>query len=123
MTDRGCGKFSWRILRKMVKIGNCVGDLRRLNHAQEPTMEPELSRDAYIQALRQRVEEVLGKVADAVNDAMPGKIINGSEEQVRDLFAKLRQEAFEQAVQMRVDAAEAAFPPSEGSDDAKNHEE
>ena len=77
-------------------------------------MEPKLSRDAYIQALRQRVEEVLGKVADAVNDAMPGKIINGSEEQVRDLFAKLRQEAFEQAVQMRVDAAEAAFPPSEG---------
>jgi hypothetical protein len=86
-------------------------------------MEPKLSRDAYIQALRQRVEEVLGKVADAVNDAMPGKIINGSEEQVRDLFAKLRQEAFEQAVQMRVDAAEAAFPPSEGSDDAKDPEE
>lgn len=86
-------------------------------------MEPKLSRDAYIQALRQRVEEVLGKVADAVNDAMPGKIINGSEEQVRDLFAKLRQEAFEQALQMRVDAAEAAFSPSEGSDHAKDLEE
>ncbi len=86
-------------------------------------MEAKLSREAYVQAMRQRVEEVLSKVADAVNDAVPGKIINGSEEQVRDLFAKLRQEAFEQALQMRVDAAEAAFPPSEGSGDAKDHEE
>jgi hypothetical protein len=86
-------------------------------------MEAKLSREAYLQTMRQRVEEVLGKVADAVNDATPGQIINGSEEQVRDLFAKLSQQAFEQAVQMRVDAAEAAFPPSKGSDDAKDQEE
>jgi hypothetical protein len=76
-------------------------------------MEAKLSREAYIQAMRQRVDEVLGKVADAVNDATPGKIINRSEEQVRDLFANLRLAAFEQALQMRVDAAEAAFSPSE----------
>jgi len=82
-------------------------------------MEPKLSREAYVRAMRQRVEEMLGKIADAVNDAAPGKIIIDSEEKVRDLFAKLRQDAFEQAVQMRVDAAEAAFPPSEGSKDAK----
>jgi hypothetical protein len=81
-------------------------------------MEPTLSRESYIQAMRQRVDEMLGKIADAVNEAAPGKIIAGSEEQVRDLFADLRQQAFEQAVQMRVDAAEAAFPPSEGSPDA-----
>ncbi len=80
-------------------------------------MEPKLSREAYIQAMRRRVEEMLGKVADAVNEAAPGKIIGGSEEEVRDLFADLRREAFEQAVQMRVDAAEAAFPPSEGPGD------
>jgi hypothetical protein len=86
-------------------------------------MEPKLSREAYLQALRQRVDEVLGKVADAVHDAMPGKIINGSEEQVRDLFAKLRPEAFEQALPLRVDAAQAAFPPSKGADDAKEDEE
>jgi hypothetical protein len=86
-------------------------------------MEAKLSREAYIQAMRQRVDDVLGKVADAVNDAMPGKIINDSEERVRDLFAKLRQEAFEQALQLRVDAAEAAFSPSEGPGDAKDHEE
>jgi hypothetical protein len=88
-------------------------------HEQEPAMEPKLSREAYIHAMRQRVEEMLGKVADAVNGAAPGHIINGSEEQVRGLFAKLRVEAFEQAVQMRVDAAEAAFSPSEGSQDGE----
>jgi hypothetical protein len=68
--------------------------------------------------MRQRVESLLGQVADAVNAAAPGQIITGSEEKVRDLFADLRQQAFEQAVQMRMDAAEAAFPPSEGSRDA-----
>ena len=61
----------------------------------EPT--PELSREAYIQAMRQRVEELLGQVADAVNAAAPGQIITGSEEKVRDLFADLRRQAFEQA--------------------------
>ena len=82
-------------------------------------MEPKLSREAYVRAMRQRVEQTLGAIADAVNDATAGKIITDSEEKVRDLFAKLRQDAFEQAVQMRVDAAEAAFSPSEGSSDAK----
>jgi hypothetical protein len=103
----------------MVKIGNCRGKPRSFSHAQEPIMEPTFSRDAYLVAMRQRVDEMLGKVADAVNEAVPGKIINGSEEQVRDLFADLRKQAFEMAVQMRVDAAEAAFPPSRGSDDAQ----
>ena len=31
-----------------------------------------------------------------------------------DTFADLRRDAYEMAVQMRLDAAEAAFPPSEG---------
>lgn len=80
---------------------------------------PKLSREAYIQAMRQRVERLLGEVADAVNEAAAGQIITGSEEKVRDLFADLRRQAFEQAVQMRVDAAEAAFPPSTGPGDPK----
>jgi hypothetical protein len=64
--------------------------------------------------MRQEAEAILGQVADAINDAPPGAIISGSEEKVRDLFADLRQRAFEAGLQMRVDAAEAAFPPSEG---------
>lgn len=82
-------------------------------------MEPTFSRDAYLLAMRQRVDDMLGKIADAVNDAVPGQIISGSEEKVRDLFADLRTQAFEMAVQMRVDAAEAAFSPSAGCDDAQ----
>jgi hypothetical protein len=72
---------------------------------------PKLSREAYVEAMRATFEELLGRVADAVNDARPGQVIAGSEEQVRDLFADFRRQAYERAVQMRVDAAEAAFPP------------
>jgi hypothetical protein len=77
---------------------------------------PKLSRDEFIALMRKKMEEALGKVADAVNEAPPGRIIAGSEEQVRDVFAGLRKDAFEAALQMRLDAAEAAFPPSEGPD-------
>jgi hypothetical protein len=75
---------------------------------------PKLSREEFIQQMPKKMEEALGKVADAVNEAPPGRIIAGSEEEVRDLFAGLRKDAFETALQMRIDAAEAAFPPSEG---------
>ena len=80
-------------------------------------MTPKLSRDEFLKRMREKVEETLGRVADAINEAPPGHIISGSEEQVRDLFTGLRQQAFETGLQMRVDAAEAAFPPSEGGDD------
>ena len=88
-------------------------------------MQPEvqLSRDEYIRQMRREIEETLGQVADAVNEAPPGHVISGSEEQVRDLFEDLRQQAFESALQMRVDAAEAAFPPSEGRDDGPEQAE
>ena len=77
---------------------------------------PKLSRDEFIAQMRKKMEEALGKVSDAVNEAPPGRIIAGSEELVRDVFADLRKDAFETALQMRVDAAEAAFSPSEGPD-------
>jgi len=75
---------------------------------------PKMSRDEFITRMRAKVEEVLGRVADAINEALLGQIISGSEESVRDSFADLRQGAFEMGLQMRIDAAEAAFPPSEG---------
>jgi hypothetical protein len=79
--------------------------------------EPKLSRDEFIAQMRAKMEAMLGQVADAINDAPPGRIISGSEEQVRDLFADLRHQAFEKGLQMRVDAAEAASPPSGGPED------
>ena len=56
---------------------------------------PKMSREEFIDPMRKKVEEALGRVADAINDAPPGQIISGSEEQVRDVFADLRQQAFE----------------------------
>ena len=76
---------------------------------------PKLDRDAYIAQLRQQMEAMLGQVADAINNAPDGQIIAGSECQVRDLFGTLRRQAFEIGLQMRTDAAEAAFSPSAGS--------
>lgn len=78
---------------------------------------PKFDRDAYIVALRAKMEVVLGQVADAINNAPDGFVIAGSERQVFDLFATLKQEAFEAGLQMRTDAAEAAFSPSAGCRD------
>ena len=73
---------------------------------------PQLDRAAYIAQMRQQMEAMLGQVADAINNAPDGAIIAGSECQVRDLFGTLRQKAYEVGLQMRTDAAEAAFSPS-----------
>jgi hypothetical protein len=75
---------------------------------------PTISRDQFLASMRGKFEEIVGGVADAVNAAPDGQIINASEEEVRDLFARFRQTAYEAALQARIDAAEAAFPPSEG---------
>ena len=73
-----------------------------------------MDREAYLQQMRAEVERILGQVADAVNDAPDGKVINGSEMQVRDLMNELRKTAYTKAVQMRINATEARFFPSPG---------
>ena len=76
---------------------------------------PKLDRADYLAQMRVSMEAMLGRVADAINDAKDGEIIAGSECRVRDLFGALRRKAFEVGIQMRTDAAEAAFSPSGGS--------
>ena len=78
---------------------------------------PKMSREEYLAVMRQKMEVVLSQVADAINNACDGYIIPDSEEKVRDLFADIRQQAFEVGLQMRIDAAEAAFSPSEALPD------
>lgn len=78
---------------------------------------PKMSREQYLALMREKMEAMLGKIADAINDAPDGYIIAGSEEKVRDLFAEARTQAFELGLQMRINAAEAAFSPSEASAD------
>jgi len=86
--------------------------------SQSPKVHPE----EFIESMRGEVEQYLKQVMEAVNDAPDGNWIAGSEEQVRDIVGKMRQRCFEQAIQKRVDAAEAAFSPSTRSDDGKTTE-
>ena len=75
-------------------------------------VDPSLSADALLDQLRGRFEQMCRDVAAAVNQAPAGQVINASEEKVRDLLADFRQATFQAALQLRTDAAQAAFPPS-----------
>ncbi|MGH7178937.1 MAG: hypothetical protein ACREJC_16290 [Tepidisphaeraceae bacterium] len=74
-----------------------------------------LNRDELVRRMRADFERTLLEVADAVNAAPDGHLIDGSEEQVRDLLGEFRRRAMETAVQMRVEATEASpdFSPGE----------
>jgi hypothetical protein len=74
--------------------------------------QPQLSPDALLDQLRGRFEKLCHDVAAAVNDAPAGRVLNASEERVRNLLADFRRATFQAAVQLRLDAAQAAFPPS-----------
>ena len=74
--------------------------------------QPQLSPEDLREQLRTRFEDLCQQLADAVNQAPAGHIITASEERVRDLFACFREQAYQAAVQARLDAAQAAFPPS-----------
>ena len=74
-----------------------------------------VASDKFVESMQQEMEQYLQSVMQAVNNAPDGDWIGGSEEQVRDLSADFRRQVFEKAVQLKVDAAEAAFPPSAGS--------
>ena len=75
---------------------------------------PAVSADTLRERLRGRFEELCRGIVDAVNQAPTGHVINASEEKVRDLFADFRREAYQAALQLKIDAAEAAFSPSQG---------
>ncbi len=62
------------------------------------------------------VQRLLREVTEAINQAPDGAVIAGSEEAVRDAMARFRQRVYELGIQLRTDAAKAAFPPSGGRD-------
>jgi len=82
-------------------------------------MTPQMDREKFKQQMRVELEVLMEEMADAVDNAPAGRIIRDSEEKVRDLFGEFRRKAFEEAMQAKVDAAEAAFPPSEQSGDGQ----
>lgn len=83
--------------------------------SQSPRVPPE----EFVESMRDELEQYAKAVMEAVNQAADGEWIAGSEERVRDLSAEMRQRVFERAMQKRVDAAEAAFPPSAPSGDGQ----
>lgn len=80
---------------------------------------PQVPPEEFVASMREEVDQYLQQIMDAVNQAPDGDWISGSEEKVRDIAAAMRRRVYEQAVQKRVDAADAAFPPSAPSKDGK----
>jgi hypothetical protein len=78
---------------------------------------PKVPPEKLVESLKDDIDAYAREVMEALNAAPDGAWVEGSEEQVRDLSAEFRRRVFERAVQMRIDAAEAAFPPSDQSDD------
>jgi len=77
--------------------------------------EPQAFADELAARLREQFEQLCQDVAAAVNSAAAGRVITDSEEKVRDLLARFRQQTYQAAVQLRLEAAEAAFSPSDPS--------
>jgi hypothetical protein len=75
--------------------------------------EPQVSADDLAARMREQFERLCKDVAAAVNAAPAGRVITDSEEQVRDLLARFRQQTYQAAVQLRLEAAQAASPPSD----------
>lgn len=73
---------------------------------------PKVFAPQFAESMKLEAEQVLKDVMEAVNQAPDGDWIAGSEEQVRDLMGDFRKRVFEEALQRRIDAAEAAFSPS-----------
>jgi hypothetical protein len=73
-----------------------------------------MDKQEFVTQMQAECRRILEQVADAVNEAPSGNVINASEMRVRDCLADLRRIAFEKAVQMRIDSTESSFSPSAG---------
>src|SRR5262245_45456689 len=72
--------------------------------------EPQASADDLAARLREQFEQLCKDVAAAVNSAAAGRVITDSEEEVRDLPARSRQQTYQAAVQLRLGGLQAAPP-------------
>jgi hypothetical protein len=85
----------------------------------EPSL-PKVDRAALREKMLAEFERTLEAVVDAVDKATPGRIIRESEEPARVALDGFRSKLYEAALQAKVDAAEAAFPPSEERGDGRH---
>lgn len=77
---------------------------------------PKVDRAALRAQLVAEFERTVEEVADAVDRAPAGRVIRDSEEPSRIALDRFRCKVYEAALQGKVEAAEAAFPPSGHSD-------
>jgi hypothetical protein len=78
---------------------------------------PKVNGNALLPVVREQIDEAVQRIMEVVNKTRPGELITGSEEAVRDIGHELTRAVYEAALQQRITAAEAAFPPSGGRDD------
>lgn len=71
------------------------------------------------EALDDDYQRLVNDVCLALNKARDGKIIADSEDIVRDAMAHFRQLAYQKALALKTQAAQAAFSPSENTADKK----
>ena len=74
---------------------------------------PKVDRAALRAKLKVEFERTVDEVADAVDNAATGHVIRQSEERARNALDRFRAVVYEAVLQAKVDAAEAAFSPSE----------
>jgi len=73
----------------------------------------DIDRQKLEKLLKDDIQRCIAEVTEAIDTARIGAIIDDSEEPVRMATSRLRQMIFQKAIQMKTDAAEAAFSPSE----------
>jgi hypothetical protein len=74
---------------------------------------PSIDTEQLKQLLKEDFDACISDVVRSIDTAAVGSIIDDSEEAVRAAAGRFRQKIFEKALQMKMDAADAAFPPSE----------
>ncbi len=71
--------------------------------------DAKITTEQLTKAMDAEYQKLVQQLKGAVNLAPDGAVISGSEELVREAMAKFRQKVYEKAVQLRMQAAQAAF--------------
>jgi len=80
--------------------------------------EKRVTKEQILSEIGIDVERMAQKVADAINNAQTGFIIDQSEEQVRDAHAEFRQQTYQKAISL-LEKDQRAFSPSPESSDVE----
>ena len=81
---------------------------------------PKISAEALGLYLQQHAPALAERIVSAINAAEDGHWIDGSEELIREAGHEFTRQAFEVALQQKINATEAAAPPRIDSGGKKN---